>query len=221
MREEIDKLKIDIKEVQSSNKSIHKRLDEQKDNTKQIFNELSDIRGENQKQDETLKHISETQEKADEKRTRMHAALSDLKTAQSTHNQFLLDHVKWEEKNTETEKNTRDTLAKVHAKWFKIALAIASFIAISIISVMAWMFVMIMDTNGEQKALKEKISNTTEIKKNIVKKQDKMYDAIKDVQYTIDKNSDDSKVLEKRINKVEKYQERSFGYLQGSKINRR
>ena len=67
MREEIDKLKIDMREVQTSTKSIHKRLDEQKNNTKQIFNELSDIRGENQKQDEALKHIQDTQIKADQK----------------------------------------------------------------------------------------------------------------------------------------------------------
>ena len=74
-------------------------------------------------------------------------------------------------------------------------------------------------TKGLQ-SLKEKVDTVRQTKTKIILKQDKMYDAIKDVQHTIDNHQGMDKILEKRINKVEKYQERNFGYLQGSKRNR-
>ena len=172
MQEDVKQLKIEMKEQKNTTKLLNDKL-------------IS--------QEQTLKTICDTQQKADKKRSIMHQDLGTLKTELGEHTLYLKNHVKWEEKNKKQEAEVKANTEKIHAKYFKIALGLSAFIAVSMISVIAWMFVVIMDTNGKQKSqeealksIKENIIDKSKSKDKLERKQDDMHDDIKDIHHLIE-----------------------------------
>jgi hypothetical protein len=201
---------------------LQKEMKEQKEINIQINNKLTEQEG-------TLKIISNTQEKADAKRTIMHSDLGILKNKLGEHTLYLKNHVIWEEKNKKLEEENREKRSKIHTKYFKIALTMAGFIAISIISVIAWMFIVIMDTNGKQKAqevdmksIKKQIIEKSKSKDDIKAKQDKMHDDIKDIHHLIETKHNPivEQAKEKRLDIMENYLNRNHGRITGLENNK-